>query len=112
MMKKAYARGGMQKKGYAAGGASMKKKMMAAGGNMKKKAYAMGGALKAPTANQKSRQQIQNMTNRHREATSQFPSRGSTKIARYHRLSRRRARSRARLGRNRDPSWLSRRTKQ
>ena len=44
MMKKAYARGGMQKKGYAAGGASMKKKMMAAGGNMKKKGYAAGGA--------------------------------------------------------------------
>lgn len=34
MMKKAYARGGMQKKGYAAGGASMKKKMMSRGGKM------------------------------------------------------------------------------
>ena len=63
-MKKAYARGGMQKKGYAAGGSMMKKKMMAAGGNMKKKmmmaggasgmkkkGYAMGG-LKEPSANQ------------------------------------------------------------
>ena len=62
MMKKAYARGGMQKKGYAAGGASMKKKMMAAGGTMKKKMMAAGGTmkkkgyavggLKEPSANQ------------------------------------------------------------
>jgi len=43
-MKKAYARGGMQKKGYAAGGSMMKKKMMAAGGNMKKKMMMAGGA--------------------------------------------------------------------
>jgi hypothetical protein len=46
------AKGGnaMYKKGYAAGGAAMKKKMMMAGGMAKKKGYAAGGtAMKRKT---------------------------------------------------------------
>ena len=44
MKKKGMAKGGMKKKGMAAGGANMKKKGMAKGG-MKKKAYTKGGKV-------------------------------------------------------------------
>ena len=46
-MKKKGAKGGMmKKKGYAKGGATMKKKGAAKGGMMKKKGYAKGGYAK------------------------------------------------------------------